>query len=172
MAIAIGAAGGQTVTVKMKDFRGQSRTVILPLAGATTDADIIAILSDLDLISNAYIVSAHVTTSRPVTGQKVAALNALERNISEIMELTFVGANVVGKASVYKSIAVPALKAAIENNDGSPAATGVNASLDDFVAKLAADLTYVKSDNTPATGMVYDPASSHHITVSDIVDAV
>lgn len=171
MAATIGGAPAvRTLQFTVTDFRGQDKTVNLPLLGATADATIAAIMDAYDGASNGVITNAFIVSRVAITGLKGAALNALERNISEIMELTFDGINTNGKP-VFRSLLIYAMKAAIENIDGSPAAPTVNTDLDNLTAALETALAYQRaSDSTWVAGLNYDPANSHHISAGDIVN--
>lgn len=167
-----GTPATKTLEFTLTDFRGQTKRISIPLIGTVSDANIQAILDGYDGVSNAMITGAVIVARTAVTGLKGAALNALERNISEIMELTFDGLNTNGKP-VARSVLVYSMKAAIETIDGSPAAPGASASLDALTTALAATLVYQRaSDSAYAVGLAYDPANSHHITAGDVVDAV
>lgn len=169
MAIAFsGAASESQLEVTYQDVYGQKQTRRYPIGPAVTDADILAIVGDLDGISNAQIISAGVLTKRGITGMKNAPINALERKVSDVLELTFTGTNSNNKP-VARSLGVPALKSNTVLLDGSPDTT--NATLADLIAKFAADLAYVRADGTVSVGtLAYAASESHQVSLADIVD--
>jgi hypothetical protein len=172
MAAIIGAASKQILSLKWEDYRGQTLTKRYDVLGSITDAAITALVDAFDAVSNARIVQAFLESVRPITGTKGLALNALERNESEQMELAFLGIDAVTGSTVTKTIIIPALVASIELIDGSPdpASTALNT----LVAALAADLIFQKADKTysGAASLTYAPSESHHITVADVIDTI
>lgn len=169
MAVAIGAATEIEIRLKYTDFRGQTLTKTIPLGVTTSDANIISIASSLDVLSNAHI-TAEVFTVRKITGLKGAAVNALERNISEIMELTFVGVDTADATkTVERSVLIPAMIAAIELIDGSPDNT--NTDLVTLTGLLDSHLIYLNAVKTVVEGgLTWNESDSHHVTLADIVD--
>lgn len=157
----------QILVLEAQDFRGQEKIERLALKAAATDADISAIIQDYDNLSNAKLVKAYVETIRAASGMKSTALNALERNISEIMSLNYIAVKTNGKKT-NRSVIVYAMKAAIELVDGTPDVT--NTDLIDLNAKLAANLSFLDSTGSLATGYAFDAGGSHHGTFEDVVD--
>lgn len=169
MAAVVGASSERVLVLQFEDFRGQVLNKRYELHGATTDAQIATLVDEYDAVTNARFTKAFVEDIKPITGTKAVALNALERNISEQMELAFEAVDVVTGRTVTKTVIVPSMIAAIENLDGFPSV--VNAPLNAFTDDLQTRLTFEKADHTIFGGtMLYNPAESHHITVSDIVD--
>lgn len=165
-----GAPAVQYLEFTVADFRGQPKRVSIPLIGTISNANVAAIMDAYDAISNGLITGAQLVSRTAITGLKGAAINALERNISEIMTLTFDGINTNGKR-VARSVLVYAMKAAIETLDGSPVAPTVSAPLDALTGGLATNLAYQQaSDSAWVTGLAYDPANSHHISEGDVVN--
>lgn len=165
-----GAPAVQYLEFTVADFRGQPKRVSLPLIGTISNANVAVIMDAYDAISNGVITGAALVARTSITGLKGAAVNALERNISEIMTLTFDGVNTNGKR-VARSVLIYAMKAAIETLDGAPVAPGVHAGLDAFNNTVAANLAYQQaSDSAWVTGLAYDAANSHHISEGDVVN--
>jgi hypothetical protein len=169
MAIAFsGTASESQLEVTFQDVYGQKATKRYPIGPAVTDADILAIVGDLDLTSNAQLISVGVLTKRGITGQKGAPINALERKISDVLELTFIGTNSNAKP-VARSVGIPALKSSTVLLDGSPDTTNTN--LADLIAKLATDLAYVQASGAVSVGtLTYAPSESHQISLADVVE--
>lgn len=163
-----------------QDFRGQKSTKRIALAGATTSAQVQAIVGNLDMITNARIVKASLLSSVPITGMNAAAQNALERNISEAMELTFQVPDPINTGkTISRSILVPAMIAGIELVDGSPDITNTNlaalvgTSGGAFAdGALSGQLWWRDGGGSGHTAMNFVAGASHHITVADIVDTI
>lgn len=170
MASAIGASPAYlTLEMTVVDFRGQKKLLRIPLLGATADSGVLSIVDNYDAVSNAQITEAFLISRRAITGMKGGPLNALERNISEAMALTFAGTNSNGKP-VARGVSVYAMKAAIENNDGSPVVRTTNANLDSLTDSLAGALAYLNAAGSWVGSLAYDIQESHHYTAGDIVD--
>lgn len=169
MATAIGTVSSRTLEFTAEDFRGQKKNIRLLLAGAASDAAITAIVDAYDAASNAKLTNIKVVNNYPITGQKGAAANALERNISEAMLLTFDGVNTNAKI-VQRSVSVYAMKALLELTNGDPDQT--QALVTALQDALEAAMAFVGADGTIQTGMVINWPDSHHYTAGDIVDTV
>jgi len=171
MASAIAAATEAILALTFKDFRGQPLTRRYQLKGGLTDIQITTIVDTYDAVTNCQIVKAQLETIRVITGMKGAAVNALERNESEQMELAFFGTDAISHKTVTKTVIIPAMVAAIETLDGSVDTT--NAAINAFIAAIGPDLAFTQADGTINTfGMAFLPDESHHITVADKVDTV
>jgi len=186
MAVSLGSVGYITVSLVFQDFRGQKKTTKIQLDPATTDAELIAIITATDNLSNAKILSATVAAERVATGTKSAAVSTgHEVNIDEVMEYTLYATNPVNSAkSVARTVGIPAMISAQESVDGSPVpVAGVGGDVNTPpTAGTALDmynllhnlenqlniLTATGARNTP--GFVYSPARSHHIGIADVVD--
>jgi hypothetical protein len=168
MAITIAAATSKFIEIRWRDFRGQQMTKRIQLDGAVTDQHVIDTLTAFDGLSNAAF-EAELVTRRVVSGMKADAINALERNISEVMELAFLTTNANGKL-LTRTVMIPAMLANIENADGSPD-LATNANFAALETRLDADLQYLDSTGTLVVGgFTLSAADSHHITLADIVD--
>lgn len=163
-----------------QDFRGQKGTQKIMLDGATIDNDIKSIVSDLDMLSNAQIVSAKLLTVTVLGGLTNTAQNALERNLSEEFQLNFEAVDTVnvGK-TVNKSIRIPAMAANMELIDGSIditnswAADLLGTSTNNYNdGSLTKNLYYKLGDNSSHSGMHFIISTSNHITTDDKVDTV
>ena len=163
-----GAASEAQLEVTYQDVYGQKGTKRYPIGPAVSDADILAIVGDLDLISNGQLIKVGLATSRGITGMKGAPINALERKMSDVIEITFTGTNSNGKA-VARSLGVPAPKSSTVLLDGTLDVT--NADLADLITKLTADLAYVQASGSVSVGtLAYSASESHQISLADIVD--
>lgn len=171
-----------TLVLKYQDFRQAANSEVtkrITVDGSITDANIKAIVADLDMLSNAKIVSATLEYSRVLTGMNASAQNALERNISEEMELSFQATNPVDTSKVIeRSVLIPSMVAASELTDGSPDVT--NTYLADLVGtsgggyadgKLSAAIAFKDAAATWHVGMAFIPSESHHLTAGEIVGA-
>lgn len=161
-----------------EDFRGQKVTKRITLDGAATDNQIKAIVSGIDMISNAQIISAKLVSSKSITGMNSTAQNALERNLSEAMALTFAVADPINSAkTISRTILIPAMTAAIELTDGSVDITETHmaallgTSGGDFGdGDLSSVLRYKDGGGTWHSVMYWLTSESHHVTLADEVD--
>lgn len=169
MAIAFsGTASESQLEVTFLDVYGEKATKRYPIGPAVTDADVLAIVGDIDLISNGQLISVGVLTKRGITGMKAAPINALERKMSDVLELTFTGINSNTKP-VARSVGIPALKSSTVLLDGSPDIT--NTSLADLIAKLGTDLAYVQASGAVSVGtLVYNASESHQISLAKVIE--
>lgn len=169
MAVTIGSGGEIILELEFQDFRGQKAVKRIPLGIAVTDADVIGIITAVDALTNAKLIKVAVLTERLAIGMKSAAVNALERNISEAMELSYDAVNTNGK-KLTRSILIPAMVAAQELIDGSPDIT--NSSLVTLTGLIQTDLTYLAASGALVVGgFTFNESESHHVTLADVVDA-
>src|ERR1051326_3398621 len=88
--------------------------------GTMTNPDMELLLECEEGLSNAKYVGTNVTNLSEVTGLRSAALDELERNVSNRAFLTFSKDNPLDATkTVYKSFTIPAFKDAMQNPDGS-----------------------------------------------------
>lgn len=149
MAVALGAAADERVVrILFKDYRTEKVVKTFSLDGATTDADVEAILTDIDTLSNSGVVKSSVQTAIGATGWG-AAVNALQSSVADIMALTFTQVDPVNAANtITKSFIVPAYVDALMDTDFKPVTN--NATLNDLITKLEANLAFKGSD-----GIIY-----------------
>lgn len=171
MASAIGSATEAILSLKFQDFRGQTLTRRYAILGTLSDASVTALVDAVDAVTNAKLIAVSLESIRPITGMKGAAVNALERNISEVMELAFLANDptVTPNKTVTKTFLIPSMVGAIELIDGSP--DPANSALDTLTGLLETALVFREATGAisgPVT--TYSPAESHHITAADIVD--
>ncbi len=174
MAIELGAnPASKTLVITFADWRGQRRTERILLKGTATDNDIVAILTDLDGISNAKVVSAEVVASVKATGFKASATqNVPNENIQEFMALNFSGTNPLNsKKRVYKTVPIPAPMKGIEDSSGSGKAVGNNATLNNLTGNLETNLAYVGADGTTYSGFLAY-GGGQHLSGAEVVDNV
>lgn len=147
MAIAIGTADEKLLRLEFQDAKGKRVTKTYALSGSTLDADIITALGHLDAMTNAFVVRGSVLTSRPVTGMKAAAVNALQNtNVSEAL-ITFTKVNPINALkTVTKETLIPSYVDALEESDGTPDVT--NADLAAWISFCEANLTYLAATGT------------------------
>jgi len=157
--------------LQFQDFRGQKFSRRYQVKGTLADTYVTGLVDGYELLTNCYITKAQLLTVRSITGMRGAAINALERNESEQMELAFVSQDRVSKKVVTKTVIIPALIAAIETLDGSPDLTNVN--LQTFITNMGNAMVFQEVDgNINSLGMVFMASESHHITTADKVDTV
>lgn len=170
MAIAFaGAASEAQLVITYEDFFGQKTTKRIPIGPAVTDADILAIVTDFDNASNAQLFKVTVESVRAITGMKGAAVNALERKVSDVLELTFVGVNSSNGKPVERSIGIPAPIAATFDTSGIPVAAQTQ--IADLITKLTADLAYINGANAVVVGgLSYNSGESHLISMASAVE--
>lgn len=172
MAITLGATpSSKTLTVVSEDWRGQRRTDRILLKGNVTDGDVIAILTELDALSNARIISATLSSLVEADGFKLAALDGVpNENIHDLMALNFLGTNPINSAKkVNKTVTICAPLKAIETASGSGAAVGDNANLNTLTAKLETNLAYLAPNGTTYGGL-FDYIGGQRISGAEIVD--
>jgi len=157
--------------LQFQDFRGQKFSRRYQVKGTLADTYVTGLVDTYELLTNCYITKAQLLTVRNITGMRGAAINALERNESEQMELAFVSQDRVSKKVVTKTVIIPALIAAIETLDGSPDLTNVN--LQTFITNMGNAMVFAEVDgNINSLGMTFMASESHHITTADKVDTV
>ena len=168
MAIAFsGAASEASLEITYLDVYGEKRTKRYPIGPSVSDADILAIVGDIDLMSNCQLLKVGVLSERGITGMKGAAINALERKVSDVIEVTFIGTNSNSKP-VARSLGIPGPKSTTMLLDGTLDTT--NTSLADFIAKMAADLAYVQASGAVSVGtLTYAPSESHQISEAKVI---
>jgi hypothetical protein len=148
MAVGIGASPDEVVIrIEFLDVNGERLVKTFPLDGAETDANAIAIMDAIDGLSNALITKASILSGRPFTGLKSAAVDAVERKVSDIMALTFTKTDPVNASkTVKRGFIIPAYLGALIDTDYHPVST--NSDLNALVVRLAADLNYLGNDGT------------------------
>jgi len=128
-----------------------------PLDGTIDDTHILQIAEDLDALSNAYMKLPKFA-GRAITGQKGAAVNALQNRIKEFMVLNFQRTDAISGELVDMAFAVPAyVQAGIVNTDltpnvGTPETGSLDARLGRLVANLENYLTKQQADKTWLAG--------------------
>jgi hypothetical protein len=174
MAITLGTNPiSKTLVVVMKDWRGQKKTERILLKGTVTDADVIAILTGLDSLSNAEIISAELTSSVVADGYKANPISGVpNENIQEFMALNLFGTNPINTAKrVFKTVAIPAPIKAIEATSGSGIAVADNVALNAMVAALETNLAYVAANGTTYSGL-FTYMGGQRLAGAEIVDNV
>lgn len=168
-----------TLSMAMRDYRGQTANERVLLANDTTDAQIARIVQDYDNVSNAGFTDVELVTRRKVTGYKPAAIATIfERNISEVMALTFMGTNPVNTLKkLMRTFKIYAMSGAIEDVNGYPnvdnALIAGNVDLIDLISVLNTQHAVVGSNGTIYKGgLFYSHDESHHITEEDVVDNI
>lgn len=157
--------------LQFQDFRGQKFSRRYQVKGTLADTYITGLVDSYEVLTNCYITKAQLLTVRSITGMRSAAVNALERNESEQMELAFVAQDRVSKKTVTKTVIIPALVAAIETLDGSPDLS--NVPLQTFVTNMGNAMVFQEADGGfNSLGMTFMLSESHHITTADKVDTV
>src|SRR5579859_6655656 len=149
MAIAISATPTEIVLdFVYTDVRGQTARPRLPIDPATTDATIAAFLTSLDLATNAAI-QCKVTTQRAVTGFKTPAVNALERNISEVMEIIMDAINPISPSGrhISQKFGIYAMVSTDENFPDGSLKVG-DANIASIMTFLNAHSLYVAQDGS------------------------
>jgi hypothetical protein len=179
-----GTPSERVLELVFKDFRGQKVTKRIGLGAGVLAADITAIVGHIDMITNALIITARVLDVTEITGMNTNSadpgmgFNALERNISEQMELTFQVVDPINATkTIARSILIPAMIAGIELKDGTPDVTntdlaaliGTATAYND--GDLSSKLFYKDGGGSGHTGMNFIVSDSHHLTTADIVDA-
>ena len=123
MAATISATANETIfRLTFRDYFGEEVVKTTVLDGAVDDTTIETLFDHMDALSNAQIVSAKVSSSRTVTGLKSAAVNALERNVSNQLIISFSKANPVNPTApdVVKSFIIPAYVADVPGQSCRP----------------------------------------------------
>lgn len=171
MAATIGATANETILrLTFRDYFNEEVVKTTVLDGSVDDTTLETLFDNMDVLSNAQIVSAKVSASRTVTGLKAAPVNALERNVSNQLILSFTKANPVNPAApdVIRSFIIPAYVAAVQNVDSTinydltPVGTTAPEVLGNLINNLADNLMYIGADgdfypggwdfNEPASG--------------------
>lgn len=175
------AATADLTTLRMtfRDYFNEEVVKTTVLDGDVDDTTLETMFDHLDALSNAQILSAKVSQARVVTGLKSAAVNALERNVSNQLVLSFSKANPVNPAApdVIKSFIIPAYVSGVQNADSSinidltPVGTTAPERLGDLVNNLADNLQYEGADgNLYPGGWDFDVPASGFGTVPNVID--
>jgi len=180
MAITVSAAPLDIqLSIAMKDYRGQVANERVLLANDTTDVQVAAIVQSYDNVSNAGFTDVELVTRRKITGYKAAAIATnFERNISEVMALSFLGTNPVNTLKrLARTFKIYAMSGAIEDVNGYPNVDNLlvsgNVDLIALLTVLNAQHAVVGSNGTVYKGgLFYNHDESHHITEEDVVDNI
>lgn len=175
MVFEIGAAADQApLAMELFSTTGDSATKRTMLAGDTDDSIILEIAEDIDNLTNAHMVNPKFA-GRLITGQKGAAVSALERLISAYLVLTFGKTDGVSGKEVTKNFIIPAPVAAamtgtpLQLNVGTPGTGSLAARAGRLVANLEDALAYTQADQTSDNGG-WTYISSGFGTADDVVD--
>jgi hypothetical protein len=167
-----GAPQELVVRAEMTDNGGESVVKSFSLAGATTDAELIEILTDLDALSNAKIVKASVSSIRYFAGMKASALAALHSKVSVLGYLSLYRVDPINtNKQVLKSFSIPSYVSAVEDLATGKPITSVPAGapttppehLHRLIINLQSRILYVDTRTTTPTyntGFTYDVARS------------
>lgn len=175
MAFAIGAAAASSAfSVEMESTTGDTVIKRTLIDGAIDDTHILQIAEDLDNVSNARMLAPKFN-GRLITGQKGAAVAALQNLISTYMVLTFGRVDAISGLSVTKNWIVPAYVNVLAvgsppaPNVGTPGTGSLDARLGRLIANLETYLVGRQADNTfVAGGWTY--LSGGFGTANDVID--
>lgn len=181
MAATIGAAATSAVIrVRMTDVQGEDVNKVFVLDGAVTDEDLEHLLDALDALSNAAITACTVSRVFNVTGLTPSATNALERNVSNQIVLTFEKESPINSAAtVSRSFIIPAFVSAAQDPTtgailrSEPALDPATAPewMWDLIETLSAELQYEAADGDFYPGSwTYQPLKSSAVTVPNVID--
>jgi len=144
------------------------------LDGAVTDTIILEIAEDLDNLTNAKMIAPKYA-GRLITGQKGAAVAALQNLVSAFMVLTFGKTDGISGKAVTKNFIVPAYVATIATgtppvpNVGTPGTGSLPARLGRLIANLEDTLAYQQADQTYDNGG-WTYLSGGFGTANDVID--
>jgi hypothetical protein len=176
MAFAIGAGAAQlALSMELFSTTGDSATKRTMLDGAISDATLLEIAEDIDNLTNAHMVNPKFG-GRVITGQKGAAVDALERLISIYLVLTFTKTDAISGALISKNFIIPAPVAAaltgtpLHLNVGTPGTGSLAARAGRLVANLEDNLAYLEVDKTTFDNGGWTFQSSGVGTADDVVD--
>lgn len=175
MATAIGSIMANELVIEFEDYTLETAKVAIPLDGATTDADITAIVDGFAALSGALILSAKVVRSFPVTGFAVSGKpsSSAPGLVAAILAMDFSKTNPVNALkTVSKQVLLPSYIASILNNSSKPyrPVTG-NSTYNTLIGLLEADLDFVGSDgNHYPGGWSYNNANSKFGTKLSVTD--
>jgi hypothetical protein len=173
MATAIGSILSNELVINLTDEADEPGRLTLPLDGATSDADIIAIVDDYAALTNAVIepvlVRRYPFTGYATAGKPAAALQSL---IATMVALDFQKDNPVNAAkSISRQVPIYAYLNAIRNDAVKPhVPVTTNSTLNALIALLEANLNYLGADGILYPGgWTYNPASKFgtKLTVTD-----
>ena len=180
MAATISAAANETIMrLTFRDYFDEEVVKTTVLDGAVDDTTLELMFDHMDALSNAQIVGAKVSASRTVTGLKAAAVNALERNVSNQLIISFSKANPVNALApdVVRSFIIPAFVSGVQNQDTSinydltPVGTTAPERLGDLINNLADNLMYVGADGLFYPGdWLFDVPASGFGTAPNVID--
>lgn len=150
MATAIGGSPIRNeLVLELVDEADETGAVSIPLDGATTDANIIAIVDDYIALSNAlvtpYVTRKYAFTGYATAGKPAAAVQSL---IAAVGVLEFQKTNPVNAAkTVVKQVPIAAYLNALRNDAVKPHlfVTG-NATLNALIALLEANMNFTGAD--------------------------
>jgi len=170
MAVTIPAAADQrTVRLLYRDVIGEEVLKVFGVDGATTDEDLASALDAIDVVTNAGVVKASISSAAVPTGF-AAATNALQNTVAIIMVLTFTQADPVDATqTITKSFVIPAPVDTLRDTDQKPVTTST--SLNALINFLIDNLTFVGADGViRAGGWTYNRSMSGFGSVNRELD--
>lgn len=172
MAVTIsGAASEAFLRLQWRDFDGEPVVQTIALASDVTDADVIAIVTAMDALSNAKIEKATLSVGRGLIGMKANAVDAVRLSAFERMILTFKKVNPVNSSKLsLRSVGVPAYIQAVKSG-AHPLDTQTN--LATLYPLLQTNLDMIGADGAHYPGsFTYDNDLSGFITVTSKTDGL
>lgn len=151
MAITIPAAADQRVVrLLYEDVIGEQVVKTFGVDGATLDADLATALGQLEVLTNAGVQKASISTASVPTGWG-AATNALQNTVGIIMALTFTQVDPVNAGqTITKSFIIPAPVDALRDVDQKPITNDAN--LNGLISFLEDNLAFTGSDGVIRAG--------------------
>lgn len=175
MAFAIGSAAAQAaLSMELVSTTGDTAIKRTMLDGAIDDTHILQIAEDIDALTNAHMVNPKFN-GRVITGQKGAAVAALQNLVSVYLVFTFGKTDAVSGKDVTKNFIIPAPVASNltgtppHANIGTPGTGSLDARAGRLVANLENYLAYIQADQTFDNGG-WTFVSSGVGTADDVVD--
>lgn len=179
MATISGAADIYTMRLGMADTFNEKVTKVFEVGGAIGDTTLSNLMTDFDLVTNAAFTSANISGTRTIAGLKTSPVDAIERNVSNFVVLTFRRTNPQNVTKfLYKSFTIPApVDGIIDTLGGVDIVRGVASPttpqerVGRIVDILEGALVYTNVANVVYVGgWTFVPAMSGSATTANLID--
>lgn len=179
MAVIGTSADVVTVRAALADHFSETASKVFTLDGGISDATLVQVIEDMEALTNAAFSSMNVSAARSVSSLRSTPVNALERNISVFITLTFTRANPLNAAkTIVKAFTIPAPVASAINSDGSLNVGSVVSTpataqehLARLIDRLEDNLVYEDASGAiTAGGWTFVPSRSGAATTANVID--
>lgn len=173
----LAAASYKVLTFTMRDWRGETITRSIKLAGDITDADVVAILTRVEGLSNAVIDKAWLSTIQTASGMSTVPAATAEPLVAIQGKFGFSVVDPLNASkTINRSFYLPAYVASLNSNgvvQYTPAPNGgvtPQELLGELIQLLENNLAFELHDGTHAAGMNFDAGATGFFTAASVTD--